>query len=94
MRPAAARPEGCIICTLVAPDGWSVERLADAGPRACFDVTPPASFADARLTVRANAATCDFLVLSPEETSGFPAGTNVDKCPRCQARKEACICEK
>jgi len=80
--------------TLEAPDGWQVDPLGDAGPRARFAVRPPDAFADARLTVGVDGNATPFLVLSPDESEGFPAGTNVEKCPRCHARKEACICGK
>ncbi|MFH0922064.1 MAG: ADP-ribosylglycohydrolase family protein [Fibrobacterota bacterium] len=34
-----------------------------------------------------------FTILGPGEAKGFPAGDNVIKCPKCQARIEACICK-
>jgi ADP-ribosylglycohydrolase len=81
--------------SLDAPRDWKVEPL-DCGPEcsatACFHVTPPAAFSPARLTVRVGSASADFLVLSPTDSPGFPAGDNVPRCPSCGARQEACIC--
>ncbi len=76
---------------LDAPAGWSCDRL---GPSR-FRLYSPQPVADSNtVTIRlASGSTVDFTVLGPGEARGFPAGGNVEKCPCCQARVEACICE-
>ncbi|OQW96985.1 MAG: hypothetical protein BWK74_07305 [Desulfobacteraceae bacterium A6] len=35
-----------------------------------------------------------FAILGPQEAKGWPAELGVPTCPKCRARKEACICEQ
>ena len=77
---------------LTVPKGWTAERrgparflLASGGPVA--DRNRVAVTLDGGRSV-------PFTVLGPREAKGFPAGDNVAKCPTCQARVEACICDK
>jgi hypothetical protein len=46
------------------------------------------------IQVSVNQLKAEFTMLGPGEAKGFPAGDNVDKCRKCQARIEACICKK
>ncbi len=34
----------------------------------------------------------DFTILGPGEAQGYPCNVNVERCERCGARKEACVC--
>ena len=79
---------------LAAPEGWTVRRLGETGPRTRFALIPPERFAGARLTVQVEGGEVHFTALAPGEAPGFPAGTNVATCPICHAREEACICEE
>jgi hypothetical protein len=45
-----------------------------------------------RRAVAGREVAASFTILGPEEAKGFPAGANVENCPKCHARKEACIC--
>ncbi len=75
---------------VVVPEGWRCEslgrgrfRLLNTGPiagRNTLTVTVP------------SVGIAAFTMLGPEEARGFAAGDNVEKCPKCQARVEACIC--
>jgi hypothetical protein len=75
---------------VTVPGGWECRPLGDGrfelcsgndvGDRNIVSVTVP------------GVGTAGFTVLGPNEARGFPAGDNVAKCPRCQARVEACIC--
>jgi hypothetical protein len=97
LRPGIAREvavslpgQGEARVELSAPPGWTVERL---GP-ARFRISSAGPVADrneikVKLAGRGEAA---FTMLGPGEAKGFAAGTNVAKCPKCQARVEACIC--
>jgi len=75
---------------LRVPQGWSCTKLGPATFRLCAAgaVAPRNTVT----VVLADGATVDFVMLGPEEAQGFPAGENVPKCPNCQARLEACIC--
>jgi len=76
---------------LTVPDGWTAERLAAARFR-LFAAGPVADRNTVTVTVPGLDAV-PFAVLGPGEARGFPAGDNVEKCPGCGARAEACICE-
>jgi len=74
---------------LRVPDGWTCERkgrnaflLQCAGPVA--DRNKVAVTADGKCAV--------FMMLGPGEAQGFAAGANVESCPKCLARKAACVC--
>jgi ADP-ribosylglycohydrolase len=45
------------------------------------------------VSVTVGGQTGSFTLLGPGEAKGFGAGDNVEKCPKCGARKEACICK-
>jgi ADP-ribosylglycohydrolase len=76
---------------LAVPAGWTAKRL---GP-ARFLLFSAGPVADRNtVTVKFGRASVGFVMLGPGEAKGFPAGDNVAKCPRCQARAEACICPK
>lgn len=72
------------------PDGWSCEPAGDGA----FTLRCDREVADRNiLTVRLEGEAIEFVMLGPGEASGFPAGDNVAKCPRCHARVDACICD-
>ena len=76
---------------LSVPDGWTCETLGDGR----FRVFSARTVADRNtLVVKVAGAEAAFTMLGPGEAKGFAAGDNVEKCPRCQARVEACICKK
>jgi hypothetical protein len=92
--PATASP-----IELRAPNGWRCERL---GP-ARFRLLAPAEAIQSRNVVSVvvgakggigdgSGSTVDFVLLGPDEAKGFEAGKNVERCPRCGARAEACFC--
>jgi hypothetical protein len=76
---------------LTPPAGWTCERLG----KARFRVHASGEVADrSTLTVTLeDGGVAGFTLLGPGEDKGFAAGDNVEKCPRCQARVEACICK-
>ncbi len=77
---------------LAVPDGWQCDRL---GPGR-FRLFSPGPVAD-RNTIAvtlADGPAVDFTILGPGEAKGFAAGDNVETCPRCRARVEACICDR
>jgi ADP-ribosylglycohydrolase len=75
---------------LAVPAGWTAERLGPARFR-LFSAEPVADRNPVTVTAPGVGAV-PFTVLGPGEAKGFPAGDNVAKCPKCQARVEACIC--
>jgi len=81
-----------------APKGWKVSPVRREGERFVFEVRTPRVPARSTLTVRANVRSktyrASFTILGPAEAKGYPAGGNVQVCPRCGARLEACLCEK
>jgi len=79
---------------LVVPDGW---QAIPAGPGS-FDVSAGdvADHNTVEVKATANGKNCSasFVVLGPGGATGFPASTNVEKCPTCSGRKGSCICNR
>ena len=77
---------------LTAPTGWSVLQVEPG----CFLVRADAPEDRNTLTVEADVegetVKAAFTILGPGEAKGFPAGDNVETCPKCGARREACVC--
>lgn len=75
---------------LEVPQGWTCRRLG----RNRFQLYSPKTVADRNIVrvLLAGGRSAEFTMLGPGEARGFAAGDNVAKCPRCQARVEACIC--
>jgi len=81
--------QGDVEVELTVPAGWTCARR---GP-ARFLIASDGPVADRNtVTVKLAEGTVDFVVLGPGEAKGFPAGENVEICPTCWARVEACIC--
>jgi ADP-ribosylglycohydrolase len=97
LRPGIARTVAVSIdgafderVALEAPDGWTQRSLGAARfELACSGDIAPRNSLVVRLP---NGERVPFTVLGPAEAGGFPAGDNVERCTRCQARKDACIC--
>jgi hypothetical protein len=76
---------------LIAPNGWTCERLSDTSFRiGCKDDIPGRNVLAA--TVEGQSAV--FTILGPEEAKGFGAGINVEYCKGCWTRIEACMCDE
>lgn len=79
----------CAAVSMSAPVGWGCTVLG--GNR--FELVPPGDVPGRnRLTVTVDGASVDFVVLGPQEATGYAAGDRVQKCPTCLARVEACMC--
>jgi len=97
LRPGIAREVSVAgpACTgavaLSLPPGWRAAALG--GNR--FRLSSPGPVAPRNeITVHvAGVGSVAFTMLGPDQAKGFAAGANVEKCPRCHARVEACICE-
>jgi len=74
---------------LAVPDGWSCRRTGPA--RFMLHCAGPVPDRNT-LTVTVGGRSVGFAMLGPGEARGVPAGQNVETCPRCHARVEACIC--
>jgi len=75
---------------LSVPDGWSCERTGTAHFRiAAQGAVPGRNELHVKLAGGGRVA---FTILGPDEAKGFPAGNNVEKCGKCGARVEACVC--
>jgi len=77
---------------LTVPSGWQCEKLGASS----FRILCAGNVADKnKITVKLpKAGEVAFTMLGPGEAKGFPAGDNVQKCNKCHARIEACICVK
>jgi len=76
---------------LRVPEGWTCEPLGAGRFRlACAGSVADRNTVTVVLDGRGEVA---FTILGPGEAKGFAAGANVEKCPKCHARVEACICE-
>jgi ADP-ribosylglycohydrolase len=76
-------------CTLGVPGGWTCESTGEGR----FRVFSPGPVADRNaLVVALGGEAVTFTMLGPGEAQGVAAGDNVETCPRCRARIEACIC--
>ncbi len=84
----AGQDEPCV--DLKVPQGWTAERLDQTRFRLfCKGEIADRNQLTATLSTGQTAA---FTMLGPGEAKGFPAGNNVEMCPKCRARIEACIC--
>ena len=76
---------------LKVPEGWTVEPMGEGK----FRIHCGGPVEDRNtLVVRMDGEEVEFTMLGPGEARGFAAGDNVETCPKCRARIEACICEK
>ncbi|MDD5679539.1 MAG: ADP-ribosylglycohydrolase family protein [Kiritimatiellae bacterium] len=74
---------------LQVPKGWTCERLG----RNAFRLQCNGPVGDRNeLAVTAEGKRAMFMMLGPGEARGVSAGAQVERCPKCLARKEACIC--
>lgn len=82
---------------VAAPAGWQADITHLEAGRWHFTLrasdVPDRS--EIRITVHpvGQGLTAAFTVLGPGEAQGYPCGVNVPGCPRCGARKEACVCK-
>jgi ADP-ribosylglycohydrolase len=78
---------------LNAPEGWTV---AQTGKDA-FEITAGKPSGINRLTATVENEgmryTAGFVILGPSEARGFPGMRNVERCPKCRAYKQHCICK-
>ncbi len=85
--------EGCedLQVDLIVPEGWTCTRLGSAK----FQLYSSGPVADRNtIQVLIDSKTVEFGMLGPGEAKGFPAGTLVETCPKCEARVGACICDE
>ncbi len=79
---------------LAVPDGW---QAVPAGPGS-FDVSAgdvaDHNTVEVKATANGEDYSASFVVLGPGGATGFPASTNIEKCPTCWGRKESCICSR
>ncbi len=82
---------------LEAPQGWTVEPMAEAA-RPAFLVTAPDPEPLNDVEVVADDADgprrASFRVLGPQEARGYAAADNVPRCPRCHGLEGHCICTR
>jgi len=83
---------------LQAPVGWSVEPAGAAFGQQRFTLYADEVADDNYLTVKVRLPegerSAEYLILGPAGAPGYPCGENVERCPRCNARLESCICPK
>ena len=75
---------------LAAPKGWKCEEMG--GGRFRLTSRGPIADRNRMRVVLGKGRGVEFTMLGPGEAKGFAAGDNVEKCPVCWARVEACIC--
>jgi len=75
---------------LQVPDGWDYTQMGLTR----FQLFAPqgAIHPVNQVTVLMGAEQVDFTILGPDEARGFEAGGNVEICPHCHARIQACMC--
>jgi len=82
---------------LSGPRAWRIERDGTRDGRARFELLAEEVEDRNTISARASAAgevhEAEFVMLGPGEAKGYPCGQNVAGCPKCHARREACICE-
>ncbi|MFP4028681.1 MAG: ADP-ribosylglycohydrolase family protein [Candidatus Brocadiia bacterium] len=90
MAPADAEVE------LVLPEAWELVDEEQTSYEKRFLLMPPEvadrNIVEVKAYLGGKAYSSEFMVLGPGEARGFPATQNVETCPRCRARKNACIC--
>ncbi len=83
---------------LVVPKGWKVSLDGSSGSQALFSITADEvkdlNKVRVRFQTEADSGQADFVFLGPDHYKGWYPADNVDKCPKCHARVEACICNR
>jgi hypothetical protein len=74
---------------LFVPEGWKCDRL---GPTRFRLLAQKVVDGRNSISVAVNGGKVDFVILGPDEATGYEAGANVPSCPGCHARVEACMC--
>ncbi|HTL52023.1 MAG TPA: ADP-ribosylglycohydrolase family protein [Planctomycetota bacterium] len=79
---------------LGVPSSWAANPLGIRDGRAEFELLCRGPVADRNVLVArlSTGKSVEFAMLGPGEAKGFAAGANVQKCPKCHARVEACVC--
>ena len=108
LRPGIAKTVGVSVrrdgqpiraeAALSGPDGWSITAAGEMLGQQRFTLRAE-SVADnntltASVTVDGRRLSAEYLMLGPGAAPGFPCGVNVERCPKCHARIESCICAK
>jgi hypothetical protein len=82
---------------VAAPAGWQadVTHLEAGRWHFALRASDVPGRSEIRITVHpvGQSLTAAFTLLGPGEAQGYPCGVNVPGCPRCGARKEACVCK-
>jgi hypothetical protein len=80
---------------LKVPKGWKMTRIDSPGGGS-FTVTAAKFTGTAEIGVDAvingKKHQVTFAVLAPDAARGYPAGANIEYCPKCQGRKGSCLC--
>lgn len=83
---------------LNGPDGWSITPAGEMLGQQRFTLRAERvadnNTVTARVTVDGRQLSAEYLMLGPGAAPGFPCGVNVERCPKCHARIESCICGK
>jgi hypothetical protein len=71
------------------PKGWNCTALGNG----TFEILAKGGIKRMQqIKVKTKTGTAGFVLLGPDEAKGFAAGNNVQGCPKCRARIEACMC--
>ena len=95
LRVSIHLPDGSLssAATLKTPPDWEVTDLEPG----LFDISPGSIAPRNVLTVLADTGTkqhsVQFTILSTQEAKGFPGNKNVERCQKCNARKDSCLCD-
>jgi len=83
---------------LELPHGWELldEDLAGVEARFVVEADQVADHNTVGVTVYFEGRTyrADFTVLGPDAARGYPAATNVERCPTCHGRQGTCLCTR
>jgi len=107
MQPGIARTVGVSVCRnlepvaaqieLEVPRGWMVQPAEDSFGQKRFTIRADQLSDDNYVRVTAKVPegelSAQYIFLPPEEVAGYPCGVLVERCPRCGARIECCICQ-
>ena len=78
------------------PTGWTARRVADRSGQQRFllqaDEVADNNYVTVTVSLPDGEPSIRYILLGPKAARGLPAVDNVEKCPQCGARLQACIC--
>ncbi|MFH1905086.1 MAG: ADP-ribosylglycohydrolase family protein [bacterium] len=80
---------------LKAPKDWKVRKKKDGLKFELYsEKVKPRNQLKVKAKLDSKDYSAEFTILGPQEAKGWPVERNVERCPKCRARKGACQCQE